>query len=152
MPLLYLWPMPTIPVTNVNKILGWIDRGLIVWQSVYKTSLHTLHIHSVSKETHHKFIGFPCDQGSIYTLLQKTHNFPRCVSFENECIGSLRVYFYFNTLTTDQLFNLEFQFESCFKLEFQPKFGMQLGFPIPMGIDLGEWIPAIMVPHVNINT
>ncbi len=43
-----------------------------------------------------------------------------------------------HTLTTDQLFNLEFQFESGFKLEFQPKFGLPLGFPIPMGIDLGE--------------
>ncbi len=42
------------------------------------------------------------------------------------------------TLTTDQLFNLEFQFESSFKLGFQPKFGIQLGFPIPVGIDLGE--------------
>ncbi len=28
------------------------------------------------------------------------------------------------TLTTDQLFNLEFQFESVFNLEFQPKFGI----------------------------
>ncbi len=24
---LYLWPMPTIPMTNVNKTLGWIDRA-----------------------------------------------------------------------------------------------------------------------------
>ncbi len=43
-----------------------------------------------------------------------------------------------HTLPTDQLFNLEFQFESIFNLEFQPKFGIQLGIPIPMGIDLGE--------------
>ncbi len=43
-----------------------------------------------------------------------------------------------NTLPTDQLFNLEFQFESVFKLEFQPKFGIQLGNPIPIGINLGE--------------
>ena len=42
------------------------------------------------------------------------------------------------TLPTDQLFSLEFQFESVFKLEFQPKFGIQLGIPIPMGINLGE--------------
>ncbi len=38
----------------------------------------------------------------------------------------------------DQLFHLEFQYESIFNLEFQPKFGIQLGFPIPMGINLGE--------------
>ena len=44
-----------------------------------------------------------------------------------------------NTLPTDQLFSLEFQFESVFNLEFQPKFGIQLGIPISMGIDLGEW-------------
>ena len=42
------------------------------------------------------------------------------------------------TLPTDQLFNLEFQFESIFNLEFQPKFGIQLGIPISMGINLGE--------------
>ena len=42
------------------------------------------------------------------------------------------------TLPTDQLFNLEFQFESLFNFEFQPKFGIQLGIPIPMGINLGE--------------
>ncbi len=42
------------------------------------------------------------------------------------------------TLPTDQLFNLEFQFESVFNLEFQPKFGIQLGIPIPMRINLGE--------------
>ena len=34
------------------------------------------------------------------------------------------------TLPTDQLFNLEFQFESVFNLEFQPKFGIQLEIPI----------------------
>ena len=38
----------------------------------------------------------------------------------------------------DQLFNLEFQFESVFTLEFQAKFGIQLGIPIPMGINLRE--------------
>ncbi len=38
----------------------------------------------------------------------------------------------------DQLFNLEFQFESAFNLEFRPKFSIQLGIPIPMGINLGE--------------
>ncbi len=43
-----------------------------------------------------------------------------------------------HTLPTDQLFNLEFQFESVFNLEFQPKFSIQLGIPIPMGIALGE--------------
>ncbi len=42
------------------------------------------------------------------------------------------------TLPTDQLFNLEFQFESVLKVEFQPKFGIQLGIPISMGINLGE--------------
>ncbi len=42
------------------------------------------------------------------------------------------------TLPTDQLFNMEFQFESVFNLEFQPKFGIQLGNPISMGINLGE--------------
>ncbi len=49
------------------------------------------------------------------------------------------------TLSTDQLFHLEFEFESVFNLEFQPKFGIsddalgiQLGIPIPMGINLGE--------------
>ncbi len=42
------------------------------------------------------------------------------------------------TLPTDQLSNLEFQFESVFNLEFQAKFGIQLGIPIPMGINLGE--------------
>ena len=44
-----------------------------------------------------------------------------------------------NTLPTDQLFNLEFQFESVFNSEFQPKFGIQLGISIPMKINLGEW-------------
>ncbi len=43
-----------------------------------------------------------------------------------------------HTLPTDQLFNLEFQFESVLNLEFQPKFGIQIGIPIPMGINLGE--------------
>ncbi len=47
-----------------------------------------------------------------------------------------------HTLPTDQLFNLEFQFESVFNLEFQPKFGIQLGIPIPMGINLGECTPG----------
>ena len=42
------------------------------------------------------------------------------------------------TLLTDQLFNLEFQFESIFNLEFQLKFGIQLGIPISVGINLGE--------------
>ncbi len=42
------------------------------------------------------------------------------------------------TLPTDQLFNLEFQFESVFNLEIQTEFGIQLGIPIPMGIHLGE--------------
>ncbi len=46
-------------------------------------------------------------------------------------------YFYY-TLSTDQLFNLEFQVESIFNLEFQPKLDVQLGIPIPMGINLGE--------------
>ena len=44
-----------------------------------------------------------------------------------------------NTLLTDELFNLEFQFKSGFNLEFQPDFGIQLGIPISMGINLGEW-------------
>ncbi len=44
----------------------------------------------------------------------------------------------YHTLPTDQLFNLEFQFESVFNLEFQPKFCIQLGIPISMGINLGE--------------
>ncbi len=48
------------------------------------------------------------------------------------------------TLPTDQLFNLEFQFESVFNLEFQPKFGIQLGIPIPMGIHLGECSTCII--------
>ena len=72
-------------------------------------------LHSVSKETHHEFIGFPCDprsrssdpgrvifctllgklntlqSSSIYTLPQKKHNFPWCVSFETECIGRLGI-------------------------------------------------------------
>ncbi len=38
----------------------------------------------------------------------------------------------------DQLFNLEFQFESVFNLEFKPKFGIQLGIPSPMGTNVGE--------------
>ena len=42
------------------------------------------------------------------------------------------------TLPTDQLFKLEFQFESVFNFEFQPKFGIQLGIPTLMGINLGE--------------
>ncbi len=42
------------------------------------------------------------------------------------------------TLPTDQLFNLEFQFESVLNLEFQAKFGIQIGIAIPMGINLGE--------------
>ncbi len=42
------------------------------------------------------------------------------------------------TLPTDQLFDLEFQFESVFNLEFQTKFGIQLVIPIPTGINLGE--------------
>ncbi len=42
------------------------------------------------------------------------------------------------TLPMDQLFNLEFQFESAFNLEFQPKFGIQIGIPISIGINLGE--------------
>ena len=42
------------------------------------------------------------------------------------------------TLPTDQLFNLEFQFESTFNVDFQPEFGIQLGNPISMGIHLGE--------------
>ncbi len=54
-----------------------------------------------------------------------------------------KIDFFFNwatlyTLPTDQLFNLEFQFESVFNLEFQPKFGIQLGIPISMGINLGK--------------
>ncbi len=48
-----------------------------------------------------------------------------------------------HTLQTDQLFSLEFQFESVFNLEFQPKFGIQLGIPIPMGINLGECMTSI---------
>ncbi len=40
----------------------------------------------------------------------------------------------------DQLFNLEFQFESVINFEFQPKFGIQLGIPIPMGLILGECV------------
>ena len=73
--------------------------------------IHSLH--SVSKETHHKFIGFPCDPGSrstvnnygigyfehcgqeqkqnkilhkvhLFTLVCKRNNFPLCVSFETE--------------------------------------------------------------------
>ncbi len=35
---LYPWPMLTIPMTNVNKTLGWIDRGLLVRQSVWRKS------------------------------------------------------------------------------------------------------------------
>ena len=54
------------------------------------------------------------------------------------------------TLTTDQLFNLEFQFDPGFKLEFQPKFGIQLGFPIPMGIDLGECTDLTMCKGVSV--
>ena len=50
------------------------------------------------------------------------------------------------TLITDQLFNLEVQFESGFNLEFQPKFGIQLGIPIPMGINLGECVSCIFIP------
>ena len=42
-----------------------------------------------------------------------------------------------HTLPMDQLFNLEFQFESVFNSEFQPKFGIQLGIPTSMGINLG---------------
>ncbi len=42
------------------------------------------------------------------------------------------------TLPTDQLFNLEFQFESMFNLEFQAEFVVQLGIPILMSINLGE--------------
>ena len=42
------------------------------------------------------------------------------------------------TLPTDQLFNLQFQFESVFNLEFQPKFGILLGIPISIGINLWE--------------
>ncbi len=42
------------------------------------------------------------------------------------------------TLPTDELFNLEFNFESVLNLEFQPKFGIQLRIPIPMGMNLGE--------------
>ena len=38
------------------------------------------------------------------------------------------------TLPTDQLFHLEFQFQSVFNLEFQPEFGIQLGILIPKGI------------------
>ncbi len=40
----------------------------------------------------HKFIDFPCDPGSrsddpdSVTLPQKKHNFPRCISFDTECI------------------------------------------------------------------
>ncbi len=74
-----------------------------------------LTLHSVSKETHHEFTGFPCDPGSrssdpggvtfdhpylkakwnsqqhssIYTLPKKECNFPRCVSFETECNKSI---------------------------------------------------------------
>ncbi len=58
---------------------------------IYLSAFPT-YLHSVSKETHHKFIGFPCDPGSrsgdsgrvvfytlqsssIYTLLQKKTTF-----------------------------------------------------------------------------
>ncbi len=54
------------------------------------------------------------------------------------------------TLPTDQLFNLEFQFESVFNLEVQPKFGIQLRIPISMGINLGEcgrWAPMERNPE-----
>ncbi len=47
------------------------------------------------------------------------------------------------TLPTDQLFNLEFQFESVFNLEFQPKFGIQFGIPILMGINFGECMLSV---------
>ena len=47
----------------------------------------------------------------------------------------------------DQLFNLEFQFDSVFNLEFQPEFSIPLGFPIPMGINLGECSAFIMLSH-----
>ena len=63
-------------------------------------------LHSVSKKMHHEFLVFPCDPGSsssdlgwvIFTYLRssqkqkKKRNFPRCVSFETECMsyGSLR--------------------------------------------------------------
>ncbi len=38
------------------------------------------------------------------------------------------------TLPTDQLFNLEFQFESLFNFELHPKSGIQIGIPTQMGI------------------
>ena len=49
-----------------------------------------------------------------------------------------------HTLPTDQLLNLEIQFESVFNLEFQPKFGIQIGIPIPMGMDLGECMHVML--------
>ncbi len=63
--------------------------------------------------------------------------------YEAKCLQSIYLCFYAYTLPTDQLFNLEFQFESVFNLQFQPKFGIQLGIPIPMGIDLGECINTL---------
>ncbi len=69
----------------------------------------------------------------LFFQMEDSLLYPEC------CV--VRVY----TLITDQLFSLEFQFESEFNLEFQPKFGIQLGIPIPMGINLGECTPAFSV-------
>ncbi len=50
------------------------------------------------------------------------------------------------TLPTDQLFNLEFQFEFILNLVFQPMFGIQLRISIPVRIDLGECRIRIQLP------
>ncbi len=48
------------------------------------------------------------------------------------------------SLSTDQIFNLEFQFESVLNVEFQPEFGIQLGIPILMEINLGECMVVVL--------
>ncbi len=69
----------------------------IVWFSGKAGLNHLLithELHSVSKQTHQEFIGFPCDlelrssdpgKVRIYTLPQNICNFLWCISFETEC-------------------------------------------------------------------
>ncbi len=73
-----------------------------------------------------------------------------CSAPGHDLIPVRRLFGVWYTLPTDQLFNLEFQFESVFNLEFQPKFGIQLGIPISMGINLGECIVYVEKAKISV--
>ena len=74
---------------------------------------------------------------------------PCSLSMEDDTLHALIAQLCNHYVThTDQLFNLEFQFESVFNLEFQPKFGIQLGIPISMEINLGESSANPHIPQV----